>query len=134
MFAPHNLIHDAPFTRIDLASCRNLLIYLKPSAQQKALSLFHFSLRLEGLLFLGPSENPPNELLGDFDILDSSWRLYRKRRNADEVIWSEELYALFGVDRDKFRPSYRSFLECVAEADRDSVRDTINKALREGEN
>ena len=57
VFAPHNVIKDAPFTRLDLISCRNLLIYLQPHAQKKALSLFHFGLKPGGLI-LGPSESP----------------------------------------------------------------------------
>jgi len=53
VFSPHNLIKDPPFTRIDLVSCRNLLIYLQPVAQTKALASFHFALKLKGILFLG---------------------------------------------------------------------------------
>ena len=53
VFAPHNIIKDAPFTRLDLIACRNLLIYLVPLAQKKALSLFHFGLKTGGTLFLG---------------------------------------------------------------------------------
>ena len=56
VFAQHNVIKDAPFTRVDLVTCRNLLIYLQPAAQQKVLSLFHFALNRNGFLFLGPSE------------------------------------------------------------------------------
>ena len=56
VFAPHNLISDPPFTRMDLVCCRNLLIYLQPEVQEKVLSLFHFALRLNGTLFLGSSE------------------------------------------------------------------------------
>jgi two-component system CheB/CheR fusion protein len=80
VFAPHNLIKDAPFTRLDLVSCRNLLIYLQPLAQKKALSLFHFSLKTGGVLCLGPSETT-GELADEFDVISSHWRLYRKRRD-----------------------------------------------------
>lgn len=55
--SPHNLIKDAPFSRIDLLSCRNLLIYLNTELQNRVISIFHFSLRAGGLLFLGASEN-----------------------------------------------------------------------------
>ena len=58
MFAPHNLIRDAPFTKLDLITCRNLLIYFQPQAQKTVLSLFHFALKPGGLLFLGSSESP----------------------------------------------------------------------------
>ena len=56
VFAQHNVITDAPFTRLDLITCRNLLIYLQPPAQQ-ILSFFHFALSQSGVLFLGPSES-----------------------------------------------------------------------------
>ncbi len=48
VFAPHNLLRDAPFTDLDFISCRNLLIYFQPAAQCKALSLFHFGLNTAG--------------------------------------------------------------------------------------
>lgn len=81
VLAQHNIIKDAPFTRMDLISCRNLLIYLQPPAQKKAISLFHFGLRTGGLLFLGPSESPA-ELDEEFDTLDPHWKIYRKRRDV----------------------------------------------------
>jgi two-component system CheB/CheR fusion protein len=77
VFAPHNVIKDAPFTRVDLISCRNLLIYLQPAAQQKALSFFHFALNRGGVVLLGPSESP-GTLLNDFETIDKRWRIYRK--------------------------------------------------------
>lgn len=81
VFARHNIITDAPFTRMDLISCRNLLIYLQPMAQKKALSLFHFGLKKGGYLFLGPSESP-GDLTEEFDCVDLHWRIYRKRRDV----------------------------------------------------
>lgn len=57
LFSTHNLISDPPFSRQDLISCRNLLIYLGPHLQKKLIPLFHYSLRPGGFLFLGPSEN-----------------------------------------------------------------------------
>jgi two-component system CheB/CheR fusion protein len=80
VFARHNVINDAPFTRLDLVSCRNLLIYLQPPAQKKALSLFHFGLKTSGFLLLGPSETP-GELSDEFEPLEGRWKIYRKRRD-----------------------------------------------------
>ncbi len=80
VFAPHNVIKDAPFTKLDLVSCRNLLIYFQPPAQRKALSLFHFGLKAGGTLVLGPSETP-GEIADEFETVDSHWRIYRKRRD-----------------------------------------------------
>ncbi len=57
LFSAHNLISDPPFSRLDLISCRNLLIYLGPHLQKKLIPLFHYALRPGGYLLLGPSEN-----------------------------------------------------------------------------
>jgi len=56
VFAAHDLLTDAPFSRLDLISCRNLLIYLRPEVQERVLAVFHFALLDQGILFLGPSE------------------------------------------------------------------------------
>ncbi|KAA0131449.1 PAS domain-containing protein [Gimesia chilikensis] len=57
VFSTHNLISDPPFSQLDLISCRNLLIYLDTHLQQKLVSVFHFALKQNGYLLLGPSEN-----------------------------------------------------------------------------
>lgn len=57
IFAPQNLIMDPPFTKLDLLSCRNLLIYFTPELQKKLFPLFHFSLKPGGVLFLGSAES-----------------------------------------------------------------------------
>jgi two-component system CheB/CheR fusion protein len=80
VFAPHNLIRDAPFTKLDLVVCRNLLIYFQPHAQQTVLTLFHFCLKPGGFLFLGSSETP-GAMLDEFDTIDEHSKLYRKRRD-----------------------------------------------------
>jgi two-component system CheB/CheR fusion protein len=81
VFAPHNLVKDAPFTHLHLISCRNLLIYLRAMAQKKVLTLFHFGLEKGGVLFLGASESP-GELDEEFATLNERWKLYRKRRDV----------------------------------------------------
>jgi two-component system, chemotaxis family, CheB/CheR fusion protein len=78
VFAPHNVMTDAPFTRVDLISCRNLLIYLEPTVQQRIIGLFHFALNRDGVLFLGPSETA-GALSPEFETVDSGWRIYKKR-------------------------------------------------------
>jgi two-component system CheB/CheR fusion protein len=84
VFAPHNVIRDAPFTRVDLITCRNLLIYLQPAAQQKVLSLFLFALNRGGVLWLGPSEHV-GALASDFEPIDKHWKIYRKMSDAHAV-------------------------------------------------
>lgn len=51
VFAPHNIGKDSPFVNVDLISCRNMMIYFQAELQQRILSLFHFSLTEEGVLF-----------------------------------------------------------------------------------
>ena len=80
VFAPHNLIRDAPFTKLDLITCRNLLIYFQPHAQKTVLTLFHFALKTGGYLFLGSSESPGG-LIDEFDTVDEHNKIYRKRRD-----------------------------------------------------
>lgn len=81
VFAQHNLIKDAPFTRLNLISCRNLLIYFVPDAQHKSISLFHFGLKTGGVLFLGPSESP-GELSREFQVINRHWKIYRKHHDV----------------------------------------------------
>ncbi|MBW7902809.1 MAG: EAL domain-containing protein [Rhodocyclaceae bacterium] len=78
VFARHNLLADPPFTRIDLAACRNLLIYLKPAAQLKALGQLHFALKPQGLLLLGASETVGEYEGRAFMTIDRSHKLHRR--------------------------------------------------------
>ena len=87
VFARHDVLNDAPFTRLDLVSCRNLLIYFELPAQHKAIRLFHFALRVGGVLMLGPSESL-GRMSDDFEVIDEGRRLYRKireKRLPDDV-------------------------------------------------
>ncbi len=79
VFARHNLLSDPPFTNIDLALCRNLLIYLKPEAQFRALSQLHFALKPQGLLLLGASENVGTFESNAFTVVDRTHKLFRKQ-------------------------------------------------------
>jgi two-component system, chemotaxis family, CheB/CheR fusion protein len=78
VFAAHNVINDPPFSRIDLITCRNMLIYLKPEMQRRIISLFHFSLNEKGYMFLGPSESL-GELSSHFTIQNSKWKIYQHK-------------------------------------------------------
>lgn len=81
VFAPHNITKDAPFTKMHLITCRNLLIYFEPPAQKSVLSLFHFGLVTGGFLFLGSSETA-GPLASEFDTVNEHWKIYRKRRDV----------------------------------------------------
>ena len=82
VFAPHNIIKDPPFTKLDMISCRNLLIYLNAELQQRLLPIFHYALKSSGLLFLGPSET-----IGNFDHLfvplDKRWKIFQRIGTAE---------------------------------------------------
>lgn len=78
LFTTHNVIKDAPFSNVDLITCRNLLIYLEPIMQKKILSLFHFSLISNGFMMLGPSESI-GDLIDSFSLYDSKWKVYQRR-------------------------------------------------------
>ncbi|RMG71483.1 MAG: GHKL domain-containing protein [Bacteroidetes bacterium] len=76
VFTPQNLVQDAPFHRLDLISCRNMLIYLQPVLQQKLFAVFNFALRPHGYLLLGPHESAESypEI---FQRLDSDHQIYQ---------------------------------------------------------
>ena len=100
VFSPHNILKDPPFTRMDLVSCRNVMIYFNDVAQQKTLALFHFSLRKEGFLCLGPSETT-GKLESEFDSIHTKWRIYRKKRDV-RLLESVSLLPETGAERDGF--------------------------------
>ncbi|MDD1632225.1 MAG: PAS domain-containing protein [Methylococcaceae bacterium] len=78
IFATQNLIQDPPFTRVDLISCRKLLIYLNAELQKEIVPQFHYALNPGGILFLGTSES-----IGNFDdlfsIIDKKWKIYQRK-------------------------------------------------------
>jgi two-component system CheB/CheR fusion protein len=78
LFAPHNVLRDPPFSRLDLVSCRNLLIYLNRAMQEQILSTFHFALTAGGYLFLGASETAEG-VPSLFVPVDKKHRIYMRR-------------------------------------------------------
>ena len=84
VFAPQNVTMDPPFTRLDVVVCRNLLIYLIPEVQRRLLSLFHYSLKPGGVLFLGSAE-ALGRASGLFTVLDRKGRIYRRAESQDVV-------------------------------------------------
>lgn len=77
VFVRHDLLKDPPFTKLNLVSCRNFLIYLQPSAQQRVLAMLHFALRPSGFLMLGASETP-GDMQFAFRTVDEKSRIYQK--------------------------------------------------------
>lgn len=78
LFAVHNVLADPPFIRMNLISCRNFLIYLKPDTQRKLLTTFHFALNPHAYLFLGPSESL-GEFKNVFNRTLRKWNVFQKK-------------------------------------------------------
>ena len=81
VFAPHNLLKDPPFSRLDLVSCRNLLIYLDGQLQRKAIATFHYALNPTGYLLLGKSETvgPSSPF---FSTVETNYKLYTRKNDV----------------------------------------------------
>lgn len=84
VFSEQNVIKDPPFSKLDLISCRNLLIYLGIDLQKKIIPLFHYALNPGGILFLGTSETI-GEFSDLFDTLDRKMKLYKIREDGNST-------------------------------------------------
>jgi two-component system CheB/CheR fusion protein len=84
LFAQHNILRDPPFSRLDVVSCRNLLIYLDREVQKDILQMFHFALRPGGYLFLGSSETA-DATSRLFSVVDKKHRIYRANSTVRAV-------------------------------------------------
>jgi two-component system CheB/CheR fusion protein len=81
VFAPHDIVGDPPFTRLDIITCRNLLIYLEPELQQRILSAMHYALNQDGVLVLGVAETV-GDAAEHFEPVIERARIYRRRGTA----------------------------------------------------
>jgi two-component system CheB/CheR fusion protein len=96
LFASHNLLRDPPFSRLDLISCRNLLIYLNRDVQGRLLQTFHFALKPGGYLFLGSSESA--ESVSEYFIpVDKKNRIYRARGGGRSLHYQGPATAVYGT-------------------------------------
>jgi two-component system CheB/CheR fusion protein len=85
IFSPHSVIRDPPFSRMDLVSCRNLLIYFGADIQNQVIPTFHYALRPGGYLFLGTSEST-SQHAQLFVALDKKHRIFQARENASHTM------------------------------------------------
>lgn len=81
IFSEHNVLEDPPYINTDMVTCRNLMIYLSPEMQKRVLSLFSFSIRKDGVLFLGAAEHVARHA-SNFDVINSTARIYRNVRKS----------------------------------------------------
>jgi two-component system, chemotaxis family, CheB/CheR fusion protein len=84
VFAQHDLQKDPPYSKIDLITCRNMLIYLNSSLQNKVLSLFPYALNLGGYLVLGPSEHI-GEMKSFFSEENRKWKVFKKIKESKSI-------------------------------------------------
>lgn len=77
VFAPHDVVKDPPFTKLDLLFCRNLLIYMQPELQIKLMFLFHYSLNIDGIMVLGNAESE-NSGNNQFLAVDTKLKIYKR--------------------------------------------------------
>jgi two-component system CheB/CheR fusion protein len=84
VFAVQNLIKDPPFSKLDLVSCRNLLIYMGADLQKKILPLFHYTLNPQGFLFLGSSETIGG-FVDLFSAVDNKWKIFRPKDSGSNL-------------------------------------------------
>ncbi len=115
LFALQDVLRDPPFIRMDLISCRNLLIYLKPEAQRNMLATFYFALNPGAYLFLGSSEST-GELKYAFDKISTRWSFYQKKedskminlapreRNLEKLHWTPPVKQQAVTDASSDRP------------------------------
>ena len=101
IFSQHSIIKDAPFSRLDLISCRNLLIYLDVDLQSRVIPLFHFSLRPGGFLFLGNSENVSRHT-DLFAPIENRSRIFRRLDTGTRVLPD---FPFTAVDRRYVNPA-----------------------------
>ena len=96
VFAPQDVLRDPPFSRVDLCTCRNLLIYLEPETQRRVIALLHFSLRDGGYMFLGNTETySGSEHL--FELVSKKWRIYRRTGSAQHRFAEVPSFASFAL-------------------------------------
>lgn len=105
IFSPHSVIKDPPFSRMDMVSCRNLLIYFGPDIQRQVIPTFHYSLKPGGYLFLGSSESigQHTEL---FNVIDKKHRIYQAREHSTKM---PRIPSLLGQNRSLMFPEGASF-------------------------
>jgi two-component system CheB/CheR fusion protein len=104
IFAPQDIIMNPPFTKLDILCCRNLLIYLTAELQKRLLSIFHYTLNPEGILFLGASETVG--AAGDlFSTIDNKWKIFKRKdlsfagKEVPQVTFHVEEAKIRGIEK-----------------------------------
>ncbi|HEV7349751.1 CheR family methyltransferase [Telluribacter sp.] len=123
VFATHNLLKDPPFSRIDLVSCQNVLIYIEANPQKKILQSFHYALKPAGFLLLGKSETVGNST-DLFDQIDKDLKIYKKKEGDNNISFNFSIKPSTGVvaaNYDKGRYSIEQGTEVDIEKEADKL-------------
>ncbi|UMZ73785.1 CheR family methyltransferase [Natranaerofaba carboxydovora] len=125
IFAEQNVMDDPPFTKLDLITCRNLLIFLKPKQQEKIFRLFHYALNKNGYLFLGSSESI-GEMTDLFESLDQTHKIYKRKGSVSNLYITPGKDATSSKDILKFsrRPSLKK-----GDEEKGSIKNLVEKTL-----
>ncbi len=101
IFAPHNILRDPPFSRMDFISCRNMLIYLDTPAQKKAIATFHYSLNDNGCLMLGKSETIGASMQLFTTQTNNRFKIYIRKKSSSERRISDITHRIIQTDLSK---------------------------------
>lgn len=118
IFSPHSIIRDPPFSRMDMVSCRNLLIYLGPEVQNRVIPTFHYALKPGGFMFLGISESI-SQHAALFEALDKKSRIFQARDHVTPgyrmpmTVGEPRVPALVGGGRDMAPVASHSLRQAV---------------------
>ena len=131
VFARQNVFNDPPFSRMDLISCRNVLIYLSPVLQKKVIPIFHYALKQDGFLLVGNTEG----LLGSgaeiFDLVDRKSKIYQKKPVPSPVTFGLAVGAHFptekGAGKVNHAPREEELVKTPADVQREADRLLLNK-------
>ncbi len=126
VFAVQDAAKDAPFTKLDLVSCRNVLIYMEPELQNRLITLFHYSLKTGGMLFLGSSEGV-GARTDLFRMVDRKWKFFQAKPVMGKEALLDATFGSWPMDRVQAEePVYRAAKRFDLEA---TVRDALLSAF-----
>ena len=129
VFAKQNILKDPPFSKIDLLSCRNMLIYMNPLLQKNVMKKFHFAINENGFLFLGPSENIAN-LKESVKDIDKKWKIYRcvsKPKPGDHDTFLNPAEKIASLDM-LIKPKSKNALASIADIFKETLFEEHNYA------
>ena len=131
IIARHNLAVDPPFSNLDCISCRNALIYMTPALQSRILAIFHFALKPEGLLLLGPSETTAGSA-DRFEIGDRKFNLFRRKARRQKDIPPAFLPHSPELGRPTHAAARRAAADALKELNPSHLRLDVERIIQHG--